>query len=110
MKANSELMYCGNSLPDFLIGSQIFVATSIFLVACAMSLHYENMRVAVGASEGIQAFHNTCLLGALNTAIIGSLSWHLVASSFLGVFLSNPEIYINIHACLILKMGICSAS
>ena len=64
-----------------------------------------------GVSDGFQAFLDTGLLGAVVLAIIGSLIWRIMASSFPLAFMSNPLVYVIIRVCLIIEgTGICSAA
>eukprot|EP00591_Stephanopyxis_turris_P000743 CAMPEP_0195512868 /NCGR_PEP_ID=MMETSP0794_2-20130614/4675_1 /TAXON_ID=515487 /ORGANISM="Stephanopyxis turris, Strain CCMP 815" /LENGTH=550 /DNA_ID=CAMNT_0040640747 /DNA_START=72 /DNA_END=1724 /DNA_ORIENTATION=+ len=109
---NCTLMFAGQNLQAFLIGRQIFVAICIFIVARISTLTIEVGKNNVfGVSNGLQAFFNTGLLGAVVLTIIGSLAWRIIASSFPLAFMSNPVIYIIIRFCLLLEAtGICSAS
>ena len=110
-----ELTFHGRNLQAFLIGRQIMVTICMFIVARITAV---NVDTATDDSEniftmkdGMQAFFNTGLLGAVITTVVASLAWRIVASSFPVAFLSNPLIYIIIRLCLILEAsGICSAA
>jgi len=107
-----ELTFQGDNLSAFLIGRQICVTCCMFVVAKITSCTVAPGESTIfGVSEGLQAFFNTGLLGALITTIVGSLMWRIVASSFSLAFLSNPLIYLIIRLCLILEAsGLCSAA
>ena len=107
-----QLAFSGKNLQAFLIGRQICAATGMFVVARITTL---NVTVGdgniFGVSNGLQAFFNTGLLGAVITTIVASLAWRIIASSFPVAFLSNPLVYIFIRLCLLLEAtGICSAA
>jgi len=107
-----ELTFQGDNLSAFLIGRQICVTCCMFVVAKITSCTVAPGESTIfGVSEGLQAFFNTGLLGALITTIVGSLMWRIVASSFSLAFLSNPLIYLIIRLCLVLEAsGLCSAA
>ena len=56
-----------------------------------------------GVTNGLQAFLDTGLLGALVLTIIGSLAWRIIASTFPLGFMSNPAVYLLIRVCLFLE-------
>jgi hypothetical protein len=65
--------------------------------------------ILFGVSDGMQAFFNTGLFGALIRTIVGYVIWQLVASAFPIAFLSNPLVYVLLRICLLLEAtGICS--
>lgn len=113
VKAVCDLTFRGTNLQAFLIGRQIFVTLCMFVIARIITLNVdtgvdENI---YGVSDGIQAFFNTGLLGALITTIVASLAWRIIASSFPVAFLSNPLIYLIVRLCLVVEAsGICSAA
>ena len=112
--ANCELCFSGTNLGAFLIGRQICVTCCMFIVARITTLNIDTTAgdpTVFGVSDGLQAFFNTGLLGAIITTIVASLAWRIIASSFPVAFLSNPLIYFIIRLCLILEAsGICSAA
>ena len=74
--ANCELTFRDQNLQAFLIGRQICVTVCMFVVARITTL---NVVVGdgniFGVSDGLQAFFNTGLLGAIITTIVASLAW-----------------------------------
>ena len=99
-------------LAAFMIGRQLSVVTCMFFIARITSVHIEEGEENLwGVSDGLQAFFSTGLLGALIVAIIGSISWRLVASAFPLVFVNNPLVYVFLRLCLFLEMtGVCSGA
>ena len=110
--ANCELTFRDQNLQAFLIGRQICVTVCMFVVARITTLNVVVGEGNIfGVSDGLQAFFNTGLLGAIITTLVGSLAWRIIASSFPVAFLSNPLVYVIIRLCLILEAtGICSAA
>jgi hypothetical protein len=110
---NSQLTFRGENLQAFLIGRQICVTICTFLIARITTLAVavgEGQNI-FGASNALQTFFNTGLLGAVITTIVSSLAWRIVASSFPVAFLSNPVIGLIIRLCLLLEAsGICSSA
>jgi hypothetical protein len=110
---NCQLTFQGENLQAFLIGRQICVTICTFIIARITTLDVE---VGVdpnifGVSDGLQAFFNTGLLGAVITTIVSSLAWRIIASSFPVAFLSNPLIGLIIRLCLLLEAsGLCSSA
>jgi silicon transporter len=104
----------GRNLPGFMVGRQICVVSCMFVVARITTLNVdtdEGDETIFGVSNGLQAFFNTGLLGALITTILGSIAWQLVASAFPIAFLSNPLVYVFLRLCLLLEStGICSGA
>jgi silicon transporter len=104
----------GRNLPGFMIGRQICVTMCFFIIARITTLDVDvdaGDETVFGVSDGLQAFFNTGLLGAIITTIAASIAWKLVASAFPVAFLSNPLVYILLRWCLILEAsGICSAA
>ncbi len=102
--ANCKLMFTGQNLQAFLIGRQIFVASLMFIVAKIATISVgEGEENIFGVPDWFQAFLDTGLLGAVVLAIIGSLIWRIMASSFPLAFMSNPLVYIIIRTCLIIE-------
>jgi hypothetical protein len=110
---NCRLAFREENLQSFLIGRQICVTICTFLIARITTL---NVEVGVGenifgVSDGLQAFFNTGLLGAVITTIVSSLAWRIIASSFPLAFLSNPFVNAIIHLCLLFEAsGVCSSA
>jgi len=113
-KMTCELLFRGGgrNLPGFMIGRQLTVVSCFFIVARVTSLDIaEGEENVFGVSDGLQAFFNTGLLGAVITTILGSISWQLVASAFPIAFLSNPFTYILLRIALLLEAtGLASGS
>jgi silicon transporter len=113
-KMTCELLFRGKgrNLPGFMVGRQLCVVSCFFIIARVTSLSIapgeENI---FGVSDGLQAFFNTGLCGALVTTIVGSIAWQLVASAFPLAFLSNPLVYIFLRICLFLEAtGLCAGA
>jgi hypothetical protein len=110
---NCKLAFRGQNLQAFLIGRQICVTVCMFVVARITTL---DVKIGDGenifdVSDGMQAFFNTGLLGAVITTIFASLAWRIVASSFPVAFLSNPLIFVFIRLCLLIEQsGLCSSA
>ena len=100
----------GKGLSGFLIGRQLCVASCFIVIArITTPTHYEEGDNVLGVSDGLQAFFETGLLGAILTTIVASIAWQLVASSFPLVFLGNPVSYVLLRMCHLLEAaGICS--
>ena len=102
-----DLIFKGNgqNLPGFMIGRQIIVVASFFIVASITSLNIkpgagENI---FGMSDGTQAFLNLGFHAACVTAILSSITWQLAASAFPLAFLNNPIAYILVTFSLFLE-------
>lgn len=109
-KKTCDLLYAGKdgqagiNLPGFMIGRQLFVVSCMFFVAKVTSCNVQPGEPTIfGVSEGVQAFFNTGLLGALITTIIGSIAWRLAAATFPIFFLSIIPSYIGLRICLALN-------
>ena len=113
-KKTCELLFRGKgqNLPGFMIGRQLCVVSCMFFVARVTTLDIaEDEENIFGVSDGLQAFFNTGLLGAIITTIVASISWQLVASAFPILFLSNPLVYYFLQLCLLLEAtGLASGS
>ncbi|CAB9497050.1 expressed unknown protein [Seminavis robusta] len=107
-----KLTFEGNNLQAFLIGRQICVTICMFVVARITTIVVEEGESNIfGISNGLQAFLNTGLLGAIITTLVASLGWRIVASSFPVAFLSNPLVYMILRLCLLLEhTGVCSSA
>jgi len=119
-KAKFAMMTCdllfrgkAHNLAGFMIGRQLCVTLCFFVIARVTTLKVEigTDPNIFGVSDGVQAFFNTGLLGAVITTILGSITWQLVASAFPLAFLSNPLVYVFLRWCLFLEAtGICSGA
>jgi len=94
-----------HNLGAFLIGRQLLVVSCMFIIARITSVRLQPGDENIfGVSDGIQGLFNTGLLGALIVAIIGSVTWRLLASAFPMFFLSNVLCYILLRFALLLEM------
>lgn len=110
---NCKLTFRGENLQSFLIGRQICVTICTFLIARITTLDVEvgAGENIFGVSDGLQAFFNTGLLGAVITTIVSSLAWRIIASSFPLAFLSNPLVNVIIRLCLVFEAsGVCASA
>mmetsp|Transcript_11318 Transcript_11318/g.14466 ORF Transcript_11318/g.14466 Transcript_11318/m.14466 type:complete len:509 (-) Transcript_11318:163-1689(-) len=110
-----ELLFKGNgqNLPGFMIGRQLTVVCSFFLVGSFTSLTIEpgTGNNIFGVSDGAQAFLNYGFQGAVITTILASISWQLAASAYPIAFLNNPATYILLCIALFLEFtGLCSGA
>ena len=72
-----------------MVGRQMCVTMCFFIVARVTTIKLEDDEENIfGVSDGMQAFFDTGLLGALITTIVASITWQLVASAFPMAFLS----------------------
>ncbi len=118
--ANCELVFRGRNFKAVLIGRQICVTTSMFLLARMTTTDVDptdlldtstTMSTVLGVPAPIQDFFNTGLPGALITTIVASLWWRILAASFPIAFMGNPVVYWTIRLCLCLEAtGIFSAA
>ncbi len=110
--SNLRLAFSGQNLQAFLVGRKICVTTCLFIAARFSTLNYAKYDPTVfGLPEGFRYFFNTGILGALITTIAASLTFHILASSFPILFLSNPLVHLIIRLCLLLDAsGVCSAA
>ena len=102
----------GRNLPGFMVGRQMCVTLLFFFVARVTTIELkEDEENIFGVSDGLQAFFDTGLMGALITTIVASITWQLVASSFPMAFLSTPVTYVLMRFCLFLEWtGLCQGS
>ena len=114
-KKTCELLFKGNgeNLPGFMIGRQLTVVFSFFLVASITGLNItpgEGNNI-FGISDGAQAFLNYGFQGAVVTTILASITWQLAASAFPIAFLNNPVTYVLLVIALFLEWtGLCSGA
>jgi len=99
----------GRNLPGFMVGRQLCVVSCFFVIARVTTLQIEEGEENIfGVSDGMQAFFNTGLLGALLTTIVASICWQLVAAAFPIAFLSNPLVYVTLCIALFVEAtGLC---
>ena len=113
-KYNCDLVFRKSStnLQAFLVGRQIFQTIVMFVIARIITVEMkEGEGNLFGVSDGMQAFFETGVLGALLSTIVASLSWRVLASSFPMVFLANPLSTLIIRFCLFVEWtGICYSS
>merc|ERR1712071_265290 len=110
-----DLLFKGNgeNLPGFMIGRQLTVVFSFFLVASITGLNItpgEGNNI-FGMGDGAQAFLNYGFHGAVITTILASITWQLAASAFPIAFLNNPVTYVLLCVALFLEFtGLCSGA
>lgn len=93
-----------HNLAAFMIGRQLCVVSCMFFVARVTSIRLDDDDENIfGVSDGIQKLFETGLLGALCTAIVGSMMWRLLAAAFPIAFLSTPFTYVLLRFCLFLE-------
>jgi hypothetical protein len=103
-----EILFKNNNhnLAAFMIGRQLCVVSCMFFIARITSVDIEDGEDNIfGVSDSIQAIFDTGVLGAICVAIVGSISWRLIASAFPIPFLANPITYILLRFCLLLEMS-----
>jgi hypothetical protein len=118
--ANCQLVFKGRNFKAVLIGRQICVTTSMFLLARITTTNVDpndladtstTMSTVLNLPAGIQDFFNTGLPGALITTIVASLWWRILAASFPIAFMGNTVVYWTIRLCLFLEStGVFSAA
>merc|ERR1711966_356930 len=111
----SELLFKGNgnNLAGFMIGRQLTVVFSFFLVGAITGLNIEpgQGENIFGIQDSAQEFLNFGFHGAVITTILASISWQLAASAFPIAFLNNPFTYILLCVALFLEWtGLCSGA
>jgi len=110
-----DLLFKGNgqNLPGFMIGRQLTVVCSFFLVASITGLNIppgEGNNI-FGIKDGAQKFLNYGFHGAVITTILASITWQLAASAFPIAFLNNPATYFLLVVALFLEWtGLCSGA
>mmetsp|Transcript_36619 Transcript_36619/g.88753 ORF Transcript_36619/g.88753 Transcript_36619/m.88753 type:complete len:525 (-) Transcript_36619:67-1641(-) len=113
-KKSCDLVLQGDNLEAFLIGRQMLVTASMFVVAriTGMAVEIGQGQNIFDVSDGVQeTLFNSNILGAIVTTIASSLVWRVVASSSPIPFLSNRAVYYIIRLCLIVEAsGLCSAA
>mmetsp|Transcript_7695 Transcript_7695/g.16739 ORF Transcript_7695/g.16739 Transcript_7695/m.16739 type:complete len:506 (+) Transcript_7695:142-1659(+) len=110
-----DLLFKGNgqNLPGFMIGRQLTVVCSFFLVGSFTSLTIKpgTGNNIFGVSDGAQSFLNWGFQGAVITTILASISWQLAASAYPIAFLNMPFTYILLVIALFLEFtGLCSGA
>jgi silicon transporter len=110
-----DLLFKGNgqNLPGFMIGRQLTVVASFFIVASITSMNIQpgSGDNIFGVSDGAQAFLNLGFHAAVVTTIIASITWQLAASAFPIAFLNNPVTYILLCFALFLEWtGLCAGA
>lgn len=106
-KQSCEILFTNNNhnLAAFLIGRQLCVVSCMFFIARITSVRMkEGDENIYGVSDPIQELFNTGLLGAFCVAVVGSVTWRLLASAFPLAFLQHPFSYIFLRICLALEM------
>merc|ERR1712060_496631 len=114
-KMTCDLLFKGNgaNLPGFMIGRQLTVVASFFLVGSITSMNIvpgtgENI---FGVSDSAQASLNYGFQGAVITTILASITWQLAASAFpisssttrsLTSFWSSPSFSSSLASVLVL--------
>ena len=129
-QTNCALAFEGNNFQAFLIGRQICVTMTMFLLARITTTNVRpppppgpdggDMEVMEDLLEGtlmsalpelLRDFFNTGLPGALITTIVASLWWRIIAASYPIAFMANPLVYVTIQLCLLLEAsGVFSAA
>mmetsp|Transcript_12516 Transcript_12516/g.24937 ORF Transcript_12516/g.24937 Transcript_12516/m.24937 type:complete len:1012 (+) Transcript_12516:303-3338(+) len=115
-RLNIKLAFRGSNLRSFLFGRQILVTVCVFLVARITSIDVAHPDLVAGGTlfglpAWCQSFINLGFLGTVATAILGSLSWRVLASSFPLAYLSNPFINVLVRLCILLDAsGACDAA
>jgi len=114
-KKTCDLLFKGNgqNLPGFMIGRQLTVVFSFFLVGSITGLNIppgEGNNI-FGIRDSAQEFLNYGFHGAVITTILASITWQLAASAFPIAFLNNPVTYILLMIALFLEFtGLCSGA
>merc|ERR1719401_2914488 len=114
-KLTCDLLFKGNgaNLPGFMIGRQLTVVASFFLVGSITSMNIEpgTGENIFGVSDSAQKFLNYGFQGAVITTILASITWQLAASAFPIAFLNNPFTYILLVIALFLEfIGLCAGA
>ncbi|KAL3790154.1 hypothetical protein HJC23_009591 [Cyclotella cryptica] len=114
-KKTCDLLFSGNgqNLPGFMIGRQLTVVCSFFLVGSFTSLTIvpgEGNNI-FGVSDGAQAFLNYGFQGAVMTTILASITWQYAASAFPIAFMNSPVTHVLLLVALGLEFtGICAGA
>lgn len=113
-KKNCDLALRGENLQAFMIGRQMLVTASMFVVARITGTDVEigQGQNIFGVSDQVQeTLFNSNILAAIVTTIAASLVWRVVASSSPISFLSSRIVYYILWLCLIVEAtGCCSAA
>ena len=114
-KKTCDTLFQGNgqNLPGFMIGRQLTVVFSFFLVGSITGLNIapgEGNNI-FGISDAAQEFLNFGFHGAVITTILASITWQLAATAFPIAFLNNPVTYLLLLVALFLEfVGICAGA
>jgi hypothetical protein len=111
-KKTCDILFSGNgrNFPGFMIGRQLTVVASFFLVASITGLNIKpgEGNNIFGVSDSAQQFLNYGFHGAVITTILASITWQYAASAFPLAFLNSPITYVLLIFALILEgTGIC---
>jgi hypothetical protein len=111
-KKTCSILFDGNrwNFPGFMIGQQLTVVGSFFLVASITSLNIKlgEGNNIFGISNGAEQFLKYGFHGAVITTILASIMWQYAALAFLLVFLNSPITFdLLIFALVIEGTGIC---
>ncbi|KAL7508861.1 hypothetical protein ACHAXN_005932 [Cyclotella atomus] len=114
-KKTCDILFAGNgqNLPGFMIGRQLTVVASFFLVGSftSMTIVPGEGNNIFGVSDGAQAFLNYGFQGAVMTTILASISWQFAASAYPLAFMNNPITYILLIVALALEfIGLCASA
>ena len=118
-EANCKMVFRGQNFKALLIGRQIGVTTSMFMLAKITTTKvdsnatsaFNSTLLGLEVPAAIHAVFNTGLPGALITTIVASLWWRIAAASFPIAFMGNPIVKLTIKLWLFLEAsGVASAS
>ena len=118
-EANCKMVFRGQNFKALLIGRQIGVTTSMFMLAKITTTKvdsnatstFNSTLLGLEVPAAIHTVFNTGLPGALITTIVASLWWRIAAASFPIAFMGNPIVKLTIKLCLFLEAtGVASAS
>lgn len=111
-KKTAGILFNGNgqNFSGFMIGRQLTVVASFFLVASITGLNIKpgQGNNIFGISDGAQTFLNFGFHGAVITTIVASITWQYAASAFPLFFMNNPIVYVFLVIALAIEStGIC---
>jgi len=114
-KKTCDILFKGNgaNLPGFMIGRQLTVVASFFMVGSITGLNYPDAEGnnIFNISDSSQKFLNFGFHGAVTTTILASITWQYAASAFPIAFLNNPFTFILLHIALFLEWtGLCAGA
>ena len=97
-KKTASILFDGNgqNFSGFMIGRQLTVVASFFLVASITGLNIKpgEGNNIFGIKDGAQTFLNFGFHGAVITTIVASITWQYAASAFPLFFMNNPIVYL----------------